>query len=103
MGWGILNSKLVAQTINDAQSNLAIIEENSLNNGETYSKTINVSDADKLMASICWTDKAGASQYGILNSSTPVLVNDLDLRIFDASGNEYLPWKLDLNSLPLRY
>ena len=38
-GWGILNSKLAAQTINDAQSNLAIIEENSLNNGETYSKT----------------------------------------------------------------
>ena len=99
-GWGILNSKLAAQTINNAQSNLAIIEENSLNNGETYSKTINISDADKLMASICWTDKAGASQYGILNSSTPVLVNDLDLRIFDASGNEYFPWKLDLNNLP---
>ena len=99
-GWGVLNSELAAQTINDSQSNLAIIEENSLNNGETYSKTINVSDSDKLMASICWTDKAGVSQYGILNSSTPVLVNDLDLRIFDSSGNEYFPWKLDLNNLP---
>ena len=99
-GWGVLNSELAAQTINDSQSNIAIIEENTLNNGETYSKTINISDADKLMASICWTDKAGTSQYGILNSSTPVLVNDLDLRIFDSSGNEYLPWKLDLNNLP---
>ena len=99
-GWGVLNSELAAQTINASQSNLAIIEENSLNNGETYSKTINVSDSDKLMASICWTDKAGVSQYGILNSSTPVLVNDLDLRIFDSSGNEYFPWKLDLNNLP---
>lgn len=99
-GWGVLNSEYAAQTIADAQSNLSIIEENSLDNGGTYNKTINVSESQKLIASICWTDQGGPSQYQILNSTTPVLVNDLDLRIFDAAGNEYFPWKLDLNNLP---
>ena len=99
-GWGLLNSKLAAQTILDAQSNASIIEENSLSQGQSYSFTINVSDTDKLMASICWTDPAGPSQYGILNSTAAVLINDLDIRITDDDGNEYMPWKLDLNNLP---
>lgn len=99
-GWGLLNAEFAVQTISDSQSNLAIIQENTLNNGETYSTTINVSDSQKLMATICWTDRGGNSQYEILNSPTPALVNDLDLRIYDNTGAEFYPWKLDLNNLP---
>ena len=50
------------------------------------------------MATICWTDLAGQTQNGILNSTTPALVNDLDLRITDSSNNEYFQWKLDLSN-----
>ena len=39
-------------------------------------------------------------QNGILNSTTPALENDLDLRITDSDNNEYFPWKLDLSNLP---
>ena len=99
-GWGLLNAKFAAQTIIDAQTNAAIVEEKILNNGETYSFTVNVSGSEKLMATICWTDLAGQTQNGILNSTTPALVNDLDIRITDSDNNEYLPWKLDLSNLP---
>ena len=99
-GWGLLNAKFAAQTIIDAQTNAAIVEEKTLNNGEIYSFTVNVSGSEKLMATICWTDLAGQTQNGILNSTTPALVNDLDLRITDSDNNEFLPWKLDLSNLP---
>ena len=99
-GWGLLNAKFAAQTIIDAQTNAAIVEEKILNNGEIYSFTVNVSSSEKLMATICWTDLAGQSQNGILNSTTPALVNDLDIRITDSDNNEFLPWKLDLSNLP---
>ena len=99
-GWGLLNAKFAAQTIIDAQTNAAIVEEKILNNGESYSFTVNVSGSEKLMATICWTDLAGQLQNGILNSTTPALVNDLDIRITDSDNNEFLPWKLDLSNLP---
>ena len=99
-GWGLLNAKFAAQTIIDAQTNAAIVEEKILNNGEIYSFTVNVSGSEKLMATICWTDLAGQLQNGILNSTTPALVSDLDLRITDSDNNEYFPWKLDLSNLP---
>jgi len=99
-GWGLLNAKFAAQTIIDAQTNAAIVEEKTLNNGEIYSFTVNVSGSEKLMATICWTDLAGQTQNGILNSTTPALVNDLDIRITDSDNNEFLPWKLDLSNLP---
>ena len=99
-GWGLLNAELAAQTIINEQSNTAIIEENTLLNGAIYSFTVNVSDADKLMVTLCWTDPSGPLQNNILNSTMPVLVNDLDIRITDNSNNEYLPWRLDLSALP---
>ena len=99
-GWGLLDAKFAAQTIIDAQTNAAIVEEKTLNNGEIYSFTVNVSGSEKLMATICWTDLAGQLQNGILNSTTPALVNDLDIRITDSDNNEFLPWKLDLSNLP---
>ena len=99
-GWGLLNAELAAQTIINEQSNTAIIEENTLLSGAIYSFTVNVSDADKLMVTLCWTDPSGPLQNNILNSTMPVLVNDLDIRITDNSNNEYLPWRLDLSALP---
>ena len=99
-GWGLLNAELAAQTITNANNDLSIIEERTLTNGEIYSFEVNVSGDDKLMATICWTDLPGNTLENQLNSPNAVLVNDLDLRIFDSSNNEYFPWKLDTSSLP---
>jgi hypothetical protein len=100
-GWGLLNTEFAAQTITDAQSGGTIIEENTLNNAQTYSFTVNVSNSEKLMATICWTDPVASSRNSEAEcTQAPVLINDLDLRIYDSSGLEYKPWKLDLTNLP---
>ena len=100
-GWGLLNTEFAAQTITEAQSGAAIIEENTLNNAQTYSFNVNVSNEEKLMATICWIDPVASARDSQEEcTQTPVLVNDLDLRITDSSGNEFLPWKLDLDNLP---
>lgn len=98
-GWGFLDTKAAAETIQKASVNQAVIEENSLSQGEVYSFSFEVSGNEPLMATLSWTDKAGAARDGELNSSVAVLVNDLDLRITDESGNEYMPWKLQLSDV----
>tara|TARA_B110001450_G_scaffold202458_1_gene191708 strand:- start:23 stop:1990 length:1968 start_codon:yes stop_codon:yes gene_type:complete len=99
-GWGLLNTEFAAQTITNANNSMSVIDERTLTNGEIYTFTVNISGSQKLMATICWTDIAGNTQENQLNSPNAVLMNDLDLRIFDSSNNEYFPWKLDTSSLP---
>lgn len=90
-GWGLLNAKRAAETITD-NGNGSQISELTLSSGQTYQITVNADGVNKLMASISWTDPAGTATSAT-NSSTPVLVNDLDLRIIK-NGATYLPWKL---------
>ena len=90
-GWGLLNAKKAAETIS-AKDNGSIIQELTLNAGQTYQFTVDSDGINELRASISWTDRAGTATTQT-NSTTPVLVNDLDLRITKGSTT-YLPWKL---------
>lgn len=94
------NAKASAELITDANSSApeSIIEENSLSFGATYSFDVTVTTAQKLMATICWTDVAGNSHDSQLNSSDPALTNDLDLRIIKGTETFY-PWKLQLSDV----
>lgn len=102
-GWGMLNMKDAAEAITNAfddsstSGTYAIIEELSLSQGETYQITVSSDQIQNLEATICWIDPAG-QVITATNSSTPALVNDLDLRI-KQSGTEYFPWKLDLSDI----
>ena len=99
-GWGLLDAKASAETILDAFNSNAFIFETSLADGNTYSKSFTVSNTNTLSATICWTDPAGPNQSGILNSATPVLVNDLDLRVTAPDGTTtFFPWKLQLSDV----
>lgn len=93
-GWGLLNMKAASDAITNKLSNTAIIDERTLANQATYQFNISTGTAGKLIASITWTDVPGVSQDGALNSTTPALVNDLDIRIIK-DGTTYLPWKLN--------
>ncbi|SFU31646.1 Por secretion system C-terminal sorting domain-containing protein [Pustulibacterium marinum] len=93
-GWGLLDTKTAAETITESSINEAMISENTLNEGESFTITVTTDDPSSLKATICWTDPAGEDQSGELNSSVPALVNDLDLRISD-ENNTFYPWKLD--------
>lgn len=88
-GWGYINAKKAAELI---LSDTDIIQEKTLNNNESFTFEVTTDGTTPLIASISWTDAPGEAK-STLNDITPVLVNDLDIRI-SKSGTTYLPWKL---------
>lgn len=93
-GWGFLDAKLSAETITEDNIGDSIIDEQTLDEGETYTFSFSAQAGEKLKATICWTDMPGVVSNGTLNDPTPRLVNDLDLRL-TKDGNTFFPWKLD--------
>jgi hypothetical protein len=90
-GWGLLNAKAAAQAITN-KGNKAKIEELTLTSGQTYTITVDSDGTSPLLASISWTDRAGTANTTV-NSTTPVLVNDLDIRV-SKSGTTHMPYEL---------
>lgn len=99
-GWGLLNAKKAAELIErDFNSNqTALIKEDILPQGQTHQIEVSVSSGQKLEATLCWTDVAGNAINNQVNSSTPALVNNLDLRI-KKSSDVFFPWKLQLTNV----
>lgn len=93
-GWGLLNMQKAAQAITD-NGTKSLIKENSLSQGQTQTFNVVASGDGVLSATICWTDpQATPSAAGTLNSRTPKLINDLDLRVSDGTST-FTPWVLD--------
>ncbi len=95
-GWGLLNAKRAVETLN-ANGLTAWVSEENLNQGQTFSMTVNASGTSPLVASITWTDLPG----NMNTSTTPnefikALVNDLDIRI-TRNETTFFPWKLTPN------
>ena len=90
-GWGLLNAKRAIEVIN-SEGNESIIEERVLNAGSSYSFTVESDGVNPLLASISWTDRSGTATT-VANSSTPVLVNDLDIRV-TKTGSTHFPYRL---------
>ncbi|MDB5032559.1 S8 family serine peptidase [Mucilaginibacter sp.] len=93
-GWGLLNMPRAAQAITDNNIK-SLIKENTLTQGQTQTFTTVASGNGPLMATISWTDPQGTPTVdGTINSRTPKLVNDLDIRVTDGTTT-YMPWVLD--------
>ncbi|WP_254661348.1 GEVED domain-containing protein [Aquimarina megaterium] len=90
-GWGLLNAKVAAEAITN-KGTASKIEELTLTSGQTYTITVDSDGSSPLMASISWTDRAGTAVTAT-NSNTPVLVNDLDIRVTKGSTTSS-PYKL---------
>jgi chitodextrinase len=90
-GWGLLHTKKAAEAITN-KGNQSKIEELTLTSGQTYTITVDSDGTNPLLTSISWTDRAGTANTTV-NSTTPVLVNDLDVRV-SKSGTTYLPYEL---------
>ncbi|WP_282043542.1 S8 family serine peptidase [Winogradskyella flava] len=94
-GWGLLDAERSAEVITEDNNGLAILEELTLDNGNTYTYEFGAQAGDKLSATICWTDVPGVvATNGVLNDQAARIVNDLDIRI-TKDGTTYFPWKLD--------
>lgn len=93
-GWGLLAVDKVAELMLDAHNDgTSFYEEvNVSNSNQTYQKNVSAL-GDELKITIAWTDPAANAQG--FNDDTPVLINDLDLRVRDTQGNTYYPWRLN--------
>ncbi|UCG31815.1 MAG: S8 family serine peptidase [Phycisphaerales bacterium] len=61
--------------------------------GDTVSMLVFVQTGDpEFKATLAWDDMPGTLVYG---TGAPVLVNDLDLRVWDPSGIRHYPWTLN--------
>lgn len=96
-GWGLLNAKKAVETITGNGISSWISEE-TLTQGQTYTMTVKSSGgaSNPLIASITWTDLPGVANIGNqpVNDPTPVLVNDLDIRVTKDGTTTFYPWKL---------
>ncbi|WP_370087784.1 GEVED domain-containing protein [Ekhidna sp.] len=91
-GWGLLNAKKAAEVIS-SNGGASIVSELTLTPGQTYTLNVDSDGSSPLMASISWTDPAGTANTGTANQTTPVLVNDLDIRV-SKGGTTYNPYRL---------
>lgn len=94
-GWGLLDVEASAQHILNLDDT-STIQELTLANGNTFTRTV-TSNGGVLKVGIGWNDVQGNIPSGnIEDDSTPILINDLDLKLTDANGTDYFPWKLDV-------
>jgi len=93
-GWGLLNMVKAAEAITD-NGTKSLIKENTLIQGQQQTLTVTASGNGPLAAMISWTDLQGTpTPEGTINSRTPKLVNDLDIRVTDGT-NTFKPWVID--------
>ena len=98
-GWGLMNTQTAAETISADVSEPYTISEQTVSTGgtfELYATTDGTSS--ELRVTICWTDPAGTPPGNLLNPTTLMLVNDLDLRVAEDGGSTSYPWVLNPSS-----
>jgi hypothetical protein len=100
-GWGLLNTGRAAEVLLNTNANY-LLNERTLEQGQTYSIPVVASGRGPLVVTICWHDPESVATNitaANLNNRTPKLVNDLDLRVSTAtaeSGRQTsLPWVLN--------
>lgn len=95
-GWGLMNAKKAAEAIS-RKGTESVIREATLLPNQSYTFNVLALGTEPVIATLSWTDPAGATSNGTVNNTTPVLVNDLDVRV-TKDGVVNFPWKLG-NSL----
>jgi hypothetical protein len=100
-GWGLINAKEAADLIK-AQKECEVyggtrmerMREITLRPNETFSYMFYTDGTRPIKATICWTDPPDPLTHPGLDDTTPVLINDFDIRVTDPKGNVYYPWTL---------
>jgi len=99
-GWGLIQPKKVADIILDNGGGSQILE-STLADSEANYHYFYTDGTSPLVATLCWTDPEGTPitrTYTAtdLNNTSPMLVNDLDLRVINLSGSTtWQPYVLD--------
>ena len=94
-GWGLFNALAACDKIythHNDPTNLHLTEATLLENS-TNKYSFVWDGSSPIRATIAWTDPAGTAKNN--EDTTPVLVNDLDIRIYSPSNDVYFPYKFD--------
>ena len=98
-GWGLMNTREAADVMSANAGNGLHIFELTLAEGEEKYINIRAKGGEPLRSTLAWTDppvdESEIITYGTLNDSTPMLVNDLDMRIFNSNATVFQPFILD--------
>lgn len=97
-GWGLMNTHKAVEVISRDAQDSTVIQELILNQGSKYELVISAKPNMSIKATIAWTDPPGTPLEPQLNPRTPMLVNDLDLRIIHQSGKIDYPWYLNVEA-----
>ncbi|MFA5619498.1 MAG: S8/S53 family peptidase [Weeksellaceae bacterium] len=93
-GYGLINAVEAARTILNTNEN-SMMKDLKITTGNSYTASFVANGNEPIKATIAWLDPPPTSlPTSALNDRTPMLVNDLDLRI-TSEGTTYYPWKLD--------
>lgn len=96
-GFGLIDAFQAASLIVDQTTNNAIII-SDIKGLEDKSYSLRATGDGPLRATLVWTDlpKNAYQLPFTLNNRTPLLVNDLDMRIYNNTAfTEFMPWTLD--------
>ena len=95
-GWGLLDTWAAFEHIgSDPDGRLGRIAEMTLYDGmplELYYEP--EEGAERMTVTVAWNDPASEIPPSVLNGRTPLLVNDIDLRV-EGAGAQHSPWILD--------
>lgn len=95
-GWGLLNTEMAARMLLFRDNTNFFVNEMTLAHGEVFELEFESDGSGDIVATISWTDPPANPVSPALSKSTIMLVNDLDLRIYNEAGNvTYSPWILN--------
>jgi len=101
-GWGIMNTKEAADTIDKGfalSDTTTFISEELLDGGNPDDEFVfSIDGTIPFKATICWTDPTGTWFSSTHNDRTLALENDLDIRIISPLGTTNFPFILDVNN-----
>jgi len=98
-GWGLMNTLTAANTITADVAQPLTISEHTLGSSETFELSLTTDGSTPLRVTLSWTDPAGTPPGNLLNPTTKMLVNDLDLRLVRSSpATTFDPWVLNLSN-----
>lgn len=92
-GWGVMNVEKAVEVISKHRKS-TLLREMVLEQNQEYLLTVNASELEQIIATIAWTDYPG-EQKTATDDRTPILVNDLDIRISRIGGDLYYPYVLN--------
>jgi len=95
-GWGLVDVSGCVELLKKEQSLGISLKEDTLKNGETYEYNFEYLDeGSDIRATLTWLDPRGIPVEAQLDPTNAMLINDLDLRIFNEIGVEFFPWTFE--------